>query len=400
MIENLRMKSVAIVTPNTDTFSNPTLTLLVEKLIERNFRILFLGHRQIFVPEGISGNVSFHPLPFNFYEFSSSRNSVLKIIKQYLKLFKILKIENKTEYLICIDPLGMVIAGRIQKLIKLKLIYFSFEIFFEEEFYLPEKKILKQKERKYSGKVDTVVVQDTVREDLLRRENNFNGKTKFIHIPVSGKKYEPAENKFDIRRELKIPEDKMLVIYSGTVQPWSGITEIIDLFINKPDCKFWLLVHSHQVSRNEDFEHKLKTALSGNSNVTYHNTPFSNYEEYINFLSQCDIGIATYFPNDYDFFAGKNLQEIGLASGKFSSYMMLGKPTITTAISLYPELNLKYNFGEVIKGAGEIPDALEKIKKEYINKSNGCRTLFEEVLDPADRIEKLIDYFEGDRAIV
>jgi hypothetical protein len=138
----------------------------------------------------------------------------------------------------------------------------------------------------------------------------------------------------------------------------------------------------------------MKKLLNSNTQVSFHNEPFYDLRDYAAFLSRCYIGIATYFPNTVDVFAGKNLQVIGLSSGKFSTYMMLGIPTITTSNIIYKELNKEYNFGETINTVTEIPNALNKIHLDYDQKSEGCRSLYKNVLDPVSRIENLINEIE------
>ena len=41
------MKSIAIITPKTDTFSNPILVILFERLIKENYKILFFAFDQL-----------------------------------------------------------------------------------------------------------------------------------------------------------------------------------------------------------------------------------------------------------------------------------------------------------------------------------------------------------------
>jgi len=389
------MKTIAIVTPKIDTFSNPTLILLIEKLIAEGFKILFFGFEQIFIPTEIKDKLNFCAFPFNFYKSGKSPRIIAKILKQYYKVFKILKIENRVKTIICVDPMGLVIAGRIKKLVNVNIIYASFEIFFEEEFHIQKKKILKKLERKYSRKVRLVMIQDGRREKLLKQVNDFSEDTKFLHIPVSPKQMEITSTGFDIHSELNIPRDKQIVVYSGTLQGWSGINELIDLFREKWNNDFWLVLHSHHIIRDKDeLKIRIDSLKNSNSNISFHNKPFYDYKAYIEFLSQCHMGIATYFPNSFDVFAGKNIEEIGLSSGKFSTYMMLGIPTITTANSIYKELNNKYHFGKTINTMNELPEALISIRNDYDSKVSACKTLFKNELEPESRISNLINYIE------
>jgi len=389
------MKTIAIVTPKIDTFCNPTLILLFEKLLAEGFKILFFGFEQIFIPKEIKDKLNFCVFPFNFYKSGMRPKNIAKILKQYYEVYKILKIENKVRTIICVDPMGLVIAGRIKKLVDINIIYASFEIFFEEEFHIQRKKILKKLERKYSRKVGLVMIQDGSREKLLRQVNDFNDNTKFMHIPVSPKQMDISSTGLDLYREMNIPRDKKIVVYSGTLQGWSGIHELLDLFKGRWNKDFWLVVHSHHILEDkEELRIKIDNLINSNCNISFHNEPFYDYKDYIEFLSKCQIGIATYFPNKSDVFAGKNIEEIGLSSGKFSTYMMLGIPTITTSNSIYKELNNKYHFGEIIDTMNELPEALIRIGNDFDEKVRACKTLFKNELEPESRINNLINYIE------
>jgi len=71
------------------------------------------------------------------------------------------------------------------------------------------------------------------------------------------------------------------------------------------------------------------------------------------------------------------MQEIGLSSGKFSMYMMLGLPTIVTACKTYNELIKKYKFGAVIEDVKELKSV---VGGEYAKED--VERLYNEVLTP------------------
>lgn len=393
-----KRKAVAIVTPKIDTFSNPTLVGLIEELVARDYEIIFFGFEQIFIPKWAKEKLKHYGLPFNFYKFETGLNSVLKLGGQYLDLYKTLKVENNVKDVICVDPMGLVVAGRIKKLINIRIIYASFEIFFEDEFFVQRKKILKKLESDYSAKADLVVIQDSKREKLLRDVNNFSQSSKFMHIPVAPRLFKPDGDKIGFRKQFGIPSDKKIAVYSGSLQNWSGVKEIIELFPHKWNNDFWLMIHSHhKVEESSAVRQAIQSLSSADCQFTLHNEPFYEYKDYLDFLSCCDVGFATYFPNPLDIFAGRNIQEIGLSSGKFSTYMMLGMPAVTTRHSTYEELNAEYNFGSIIRTQDDIPDALQKISDDFENMRADCYRLYEEVLDPADKIKALVDYIDDDR---
>lgn len=389
------MKTIAILTPKTDTFSNPTLTILIEKLLEQKYKILFYGSEQMIAPEEINKKLSYYPLPFFFYKFRNNVTSIKKLLKQYYDLYKSLKSENNVKVMICVDPMGLVIAGRVRKLFKFKLIYASFEIFIREEFASDPKVILKDLEIKYSKDVDLVLIQDERRKKLLSETVDFRDSVEYVNIPVSPKRIEINSDRNKLKAELNIPAEKTIVVYSGTLRKWSGINEILDLFNDKWSPDFWLVIHTHSIlEEGDELKKRIDCLISKGKNISFHNKPFDDFKDYAEFLSGCDIGIATYFPDDNDIFAGKNIKEIGLSSGKFSTYMMLGIPTVTTSNSMYRELNDQYNFGEVIENTGEIPAALISIKNNYAQKSAGCNAMYESELNPEKKLQTLMNYIE------
>lgn len=393
------MKSIAIITPNTDTFSNPTLLIMIRKLIDQNYNILFFGHKQIFIPKEIRDKIEFHPLPFNFSSFFCRQKKVnrrildlIKLLKQYIAIYKLFRIENKISTLICIDPFGIVVGGRIKKLVNVKLIYLSFEIFFEEEIANEDKKRVKTLEKEYSKRSEFIVIQDSEREKLLRSANELGNEMEFFHIPVSPEKTEVNDSKFDLCKELNIPQDKIIIVYSGSLQSWSGILNILDLFPDQWDNEHWLLIHTHNdLPENNEIKHRIDKLIKEKQNISFHNIPFPGFLEYAGFLAGCDIGLAVYFPDYEDSFSGKNVGEIGLSSGKFSTYIMLGKPTITSSNKIYNYLNEKYNFGYIIDSADEIKKGIKEINAEYESKVEGCNNLYKEILEPETKINNFME---------
>lgn len=391
------MKSLAFVTPKIDTFSNPTLIALIEELQRRDIRIIFFGFEQIFIPSQIRKHLELNELPFNFYEFEPSARRIKKLAFQYADIYYKLKCKHGTECIFCVDPMGLVVAGRMKNLLNAKIIYASFEIFFEDEFVDQRKKVLKRLENVYSEDVDTVVIQDPRREALLREVNNFRNGTRFVHIPVAPVPIDVTADKVDVHRLLRIPREKRIAVYSGSLLGWSGINEMLDQFPDNWDNDFWFLIHSHHRLENIDpVKKKIDELISEGMQITLHDWPFYEYKEYASFLAGCDVGFATYFPNPMDIFAGKNIQVIGLSSGKLSTYMMLGLPSVVTNHMTYAELMQGYEFGSIIYSAKDIRNALKRINENYDRFSSNCLRLYNEILDPTQKILRLADMIENE----
>ncbi|RZK74011.1 MAG: hypothetical protein EOO85_16080 [Pedobacter sp.] len=107
------------------------------------------------------------------------------------------------------------------------------------------------------------------------------------------------------------------------------------------------------------------------------------YEEYIPFLRQFDIGLAMYVPYTSDsHYDGKNFAEIGYSSGKFNTYLMLGLPALVTENRSFLELALEFDYGYVFGEFDEIPRLLEKIMNNYTHHASEALRLYTQKMNP------------------
>lgn len=301
-------------------------------------------------------------------------------ITSYNRVRRMIKNHNIST-VFAVDPLGLIIGGRVKKyLCKIvKLCYLSFEIFFKEElsgYYLN----LKNKEIKYSKFIDSLLIQDEVRRDLLFAENGFTlPSDKVALIPVSPEPIEVKEA-VDIHKRFGIDKSMKLAVYSGSLGKWCGTDAIIEAF----DKGYWpegyhLVFHTRKPLKEGDAYYNDIMRLANDPNVpfTLHAHPFEAFEDLAAFLKGFDIALALYYPNYDGPYYGKNMQEIGLSSGKFSMYMMLGLPTIVTACKTYNELIKKYKFGAVIEDVKGLKSVVScQYAKEDVER------LYKDVLTP------------------
>jgi hypothetical protein len=74
-------------------------------------------------------------------------------------------------------------------------------------------------------------------------------------------------------------------------------------------------------------------------------------------LSGVSVGIAFYKPISNSLYCGKNLEYLGLASGKISTFLRYGIPVIMNQIGIYASLAIEHGFGFVSqepKGIGKL----------------------------------------------
>jgi hypothetical protein len=390
------VKKIAIVSPNSDTFTNPTMSALFNILQQKGVKVYLFGPQQFPGCPATLTNIIHIPSLFKLNLFRNPRY-YLQHWLSYFRVFRTIKHE-KISVLLGVDPLGIIVGGRIRKFFgkKIHLSYLSFEIFFKEELsghYLK----LKEKEIKYSAVVDTLLVQDEKRLQLLLGENKMRlTNDKVALVPVSPLKIEVIE-KPDLYKKLNIPREKKLAVYSGSVGEWCGTKAIIEAF-NKGywNTDFWLVFHTRNpIGINNEFYSELNR-LDSDEKIpfTMHPHPFEGFEELAVFLSAFDLALALYYPNNQNPYYGKNMKEIGLSSGKFSMYMMLGLPTIVTDCEIFGKLIKKYRFGAVIKSI----DQLKNISEDDFSKKEAL-SLYNDLLDPEKGIIDFLRIIGFDKII-
>lgn len=383
------MKNILLLTPNSDTFTNPTMTTLFHLLNERGVNVYLFGPEQQPACPGNIKNVNWIPSKFKLNLFRNPKNYASHW-KSYRDVKRILN-QKKIKTVMAVDPLGLIIGGRVKRFLAkdIHLSYLSFEIFFKDELLGYYQK-MKEKEIYYSKYIDSLLIQDEKRKQLLFQENKFDlPDEKVALVPVSPMKIEINE-KLDLHKKFGIAKDKKLVVYSGSVGEWCGTKAIIGAFGNGYwNNNFHLIFHMRKpITDENEFYADLKR-LDDDDDIpfTLHPNPFDSFEALSVFLSGFDVALALYYPNNQNPYYGMNMKEIGLSSGKFSTYMMLGLPTVVTECEIYNFLNGKYNFGAILQSDMDLGISLEQCAQ--IEKLDVLR-LYNQELDPIIGLDKMV----------
>ena len=102
-------------------------------------------------------------------------------------------------------------------------------------------------------------------------------------------------------------------------------------------------------------------------------------------LRGADLGIALYKPTFQDIYTGKNLEYIGLASGKFSTYLQNGLPVMVDGGGLMADLTLSEGLGVVVEEHSQIPATLSGLATEGMR--GASRQAFLNHLDARNHID-------------
>jgi hypothetical protein len=384
-----KRKTIVFFTVNTDIFSNPSIVYFLQKLPKRLFEVvIFSNQRQILPPpvDLVDVKVIARPLYLSRKALTS-----LDFFRFYFNIFFITYYLFKSSFLVAIDPPGLINAGKWVCIFpkKIKLIYWSFEISFLDE--LPDKlaRLKKGFEISFSKFIDVVLIQDLVRKELLFEENRIESNTRTFLIPVAPSKVDTSQSSKQTNRNA---EGKIVILYSGTIGQWTGMEKLLEVIRSNWNDRFILKLHSRFKLDYKDPDILQLLLAQDEGKVLLSDQYFESWNDYLNFISMCDIGLVSYNPIYTGGGLGQNISNIGLSSGKFSSYLSVGKPVITSFDKTYIELRKNYMFGEIMTSYNDLLSLATLISENPNTYNKGAKNLYDNVLNPDINFLPLFDF--------
>ena len=393
-----------------DHFTNPTLISVFNILLKRNIEVIIFADNLTMTPPDSLKKIKIFPVsdypgvgeirsPISLYQIYRTIRSFQRIkefigsiyhrIRSFYRIKNILG-RSSGQIIVGNDPKGLIMAYQIAKhLNKPKLGYFSFEILFWDELRTNYHYLWKKSEVKASQEINFCLIQDHLREALLRDENRINKECRFFHVPVS-----PEKNN-QIKKQIENREKILSVILSGIVVDRNGYDEVLNLVETDWNKQYKLVCHSHvKLDALNPYKKRILNLHSAGFPVSLHDEPIPEPEKYYAYLCQFDIGLSLYLPykNTKNICGGKNVEIVGLSSGRFSTFMMLGIPAITTENEILEDLNMRYQFGKVIKDIKrDLHEAIEDIRDNYEKYHRGALRLYDEKLNPEKALNDMLD---------
>ena len=189
-----------------------------------------------------------------------------------------------------VEPVGLLQAYYLAKLIRAPLVYYSLELFLSHEIRKPAHRRLKKREISLSRKSKFVIIQDKDRGRLLADDNRISME-KFAFVPNAP--VGPARRKASRywHQRFGLSSDQRVVLHAGALAPWTGIEDIVR------SVRFWppnwvLLVHSRADAETSAVIERLRE-LAVSERVLFSLQPVSR-QEYDTLVDGADIGIAFY----------------------------------------------------------------------------------------------------------
>jgi glycosyltransferase involved in cell wall biosynthesis len=399
---------IIITFPEAILDSIPCLCNIITLLSTNGYKIdLMIYHDSDHILPKFNRNVKTHILYSRRYIFKNNNGNITHIINTLYNLvlivyYKIKKMSllslfilrnsiKKYTCVIGINPTGIIMGYRYSQRLNVPIIYYSLELLLSSELSTIEEKRIKPQELMISKKSKFIIIYDLERAKLLSKDNDIPIE-KFVIIPNSApgsarrNKTRYWHNKFNLSAE------KRIVLYTGSLGEWTGVSEIIESAIFWP--RDWILVvHTRDNSESSDEYEKLKR-IPNNGNVYFSVKPVPRLE-YDALIDGADIGIAFYKIVPGSPFTMNNITFMGLCSGKLAYYLRSGLPVIINNVTSASDFVIQEKCGVSVTSKDEVSQAISTIAMDYEKFSQNSLDAYGKYFDISKYFTQLVENIEN-----
>jgi len=140
----------------------------------------------------------------------------------------------------------------------------------------------------------------------------------------------------DLRAELKLPADSILLLYLGGIGTSNALVPTIEAVAKVPHLYFLLVGWSHPPYLEELKAHARRAGVS--SRVIFVGEVADKWR----YLDNCDLSLCYYVPDNL------RMRLMGTSSNKYSESMAAGIPSLISNETDFAELAKRYNVGATI----------------------------------------------------
>ena len=217
------------------------------------------------------------------------------------------------------------------------------------------------------GNVSHWFAQDEIRGAKLQTENRLNPK-KHFYIPLASLGLGDV-SRTRLRDQLGIAELKKCALMMGSLTTWSLAKEVVESTSRWPS-DWTLIIHDrYGNTANELLKLGLDLSKLDGDQIYLSSSAVTKVDDMSEIFSGVDVGLAFYQPDSIGPYAGQNLEYLGLASGKISTFLRYGVPIIMTNIGLYSELAVEHEFGLVVSAPSALPAALAQLPNHELREN-------------------------------
>jgi len=370
-------KKILIIHPEGNIFNNPNL-LAIANYLSDAFDVDVLMPKVRYPHTSKFQMISYKPI----WNRIKNRIHHYFVYRLVFGLFS-LPYHKKYDFIFGVDRAGIIDAHLFSKKYKCNYALISYEIFFEDE----TSKQFKEIEVRSCQDISFAVVQDDVRAQFLATENHIQNE-KMLLIPVASDEIaQTSERKYILHKKFNLPFHTNILIFTGSVAQWTCIDEILASASHFLPSNWVLVIHDRYGKAKESIQ-KMGIEHTLEENIFLIEDSIFSFEELNAILSDAELGIVSYRPIDGSPYTGKNILHIGLASGKFSTYMKNGLPTLIYRSHALGKVVTDHKLGLFIDDLTLLKASLESFngRQEY---EMQCRTFFNSKLS-FDNYKKIL----------
>jgi glycosyltransferase involved in cell wall biosynthesis len=366
---------VAIVYPHANLDTVPSLVGAAELFAEHDYDVDLFTRTQAGQPAPTFGSPRIRVRSLGVDGLADYSTAGLR---SFVKSAGWLPVAASSEPYACVigvDPDGLALAETLAN--GAPLGYYSLELLLSYEVNTPAEHELKARERALSRRAAFVVVQDEARGRLLADDNALDWqRVALVPNAPPGPSRRRSSSYWHAR--FNLPSDRRVVVHSGSLGDWTGIEAIVDSAADWPDA--WVLViHTRYAAESSQYVDDLRCRADP-QRVWFSLRPVPR-QDYDPLIDGADVGLAFYVPGSGSSFTQRNIQTIGLSSGKLAYYLRAGLPVIVNRAASIADVVESSGCGIAVEDAQGIGGALQRIAADYAEFSSSACTFFDERLD-------------------
>jgi glycosyltransferase involved in cell wall biosynthesis len=296
--------------------------------------------------------------------------------------------QTKPEGYVCligVDPDGLVLAASLAD--GAPVAYYSLELLLSDELTTPAEQRLKVQERVLSQAAPFIVVQDADRGRLLADDNAIDADRVALvpNAPPGPARRAPSRY---WHARFNLAEGRRVVLHAGSLGDWTGIEDLVRSVPAWPE-PWVLVVHTRYDAETSPYVERLR-AQADPERVLFSLKPVDR-QAYDVLIDGADVGLAFYVATGDSSFTRRNVQTIGLSSGKLAYYLRAGLPTIVNGAASIAAPIERAGCGVAVDGAEDVGAGLAQVGANYAQYSAAACRFFEQHLDFARAFGTVID---------
>ncbi len=265
--------------------------------------------------------------------------------------------------LIGIEKAGLELATTCSRLSNTPVIYYSLELYIEDNPSFKKFSWLRNSEIACHKKAVGTIVQDKFRWKSLRTANQLNNNNVFF-LPVGTRSVKSRSNSTLRSNKQYAFSDQIIVLYFGIIDKARFSFELI---LKANILPKGVMLYLHGPIYDQSLKDDIKKSLPKNVTVSTELLPEVSL---LDLVLSAKIGLALYRTNcDNDRLTAYSSQKIAI-------YFQAGLPIITFRTDAYEDLFAQFRCGEMIESIDDLGNTIERIMNNYQVYSNGARSAY------------------------